>query len=1107
MNLKSKKKEPWLSQGHLKFIAIYAALAIVLVINQVVFSYILKDRENANAFSNTDIGDVFSVLGNRDVPAGTNNVLVGQFIPPDPWVLGNPGQTCNFRLDDPGNNCLQLVDADGTATEGAGAASDGSKLMFFDWVLPSQPFTVGNFLFHVGDNICTDSYAAPTCVYIDSDGDCNSFTGTQSNILSPGGACATIADNLVAGATTPLWTHTELINNNNAYDYSATLGQSEAIWIRNLDPDDDIVQGSSWDLAFANQWQGDAPGAWTAQDTFYDANTDGIFNGALTEPVFIDKDNDGEYTDVANTVYEADGTATLGAGTNDDVIPDGTVLSPLLPADNVCISTLGLGGIGNIIIYVDGNGDCIPGNGGTDVLVRDDTGTLPLTVSPIPAPGFGTFPYAFISAAQILYYYDADSSVTWSYVNSAATTETLWARLQGLDQWHINKEGATGVIEADGTATIGAGVDDDALTNGAALTYLQPADNMCVSRNAITTAIEDIYIDTSGDCIPGNGGLDTILQDTTADGLNPATSGGFWASGAGTFAYFDGAVAANGVWDWGASAALTESIWIEIYGNEAASSADTNIYSYGTAIAGDPLTQLSAAVGPTSGEPLIYADADGLATLNSTDTILEDNGNVQTGIAGVPNGVIDREIDTLAYFSFLNAGTAVPGAEITNLALYAAGADDICDNPAGSVDDVFVNNFTWTGTEWSLPMIGEFSSLTTGRLCVSMNVSPATPPGRTFILAVPQLVDNNLNGLFETGDNGWFFYSSNDGAIGGNAVLPDTYTITVAPSYGGRTQDTTPPGILTNVNLKADSSGTITLTWQDPTDADLNNIVIDITTAGQTATQTVNKGVQTLIVSGGKAGQEYSFSFRSEDTSGNLSPKQVYSIVIPATGDTVITQPAAGEVLPTPIPPQVILPTNIKIGDLLKDAATKTVYVVGNDGKRHVFPNGATFFTWFNDFSLVKTVGDDILSQLPFGANVTVRPGTKLVKIQTDPNVYAVEPGGIIRAIKSEAIAAELYGTDWAAKIIDVPDVFFVNYVKGPDIAEASYPAGSLIQYLGSSEIYYIDNMLKRLVSAEVFTNNLYNAGFVIKNVAITKVYSLAENQAKLSIADMMMFK
>jgi hypothetical protein len=114
------------------------------------------------------------------------------------------------------------------------------------------------------------------------------------------------------------------------------------------------------------------------------------------------------------------------------------------------------------------------------------------------------------------------------------------------------------------------------------------------------------------------------------------------------------------------------------------------------------------------------------------------------------------------------------------------------------------------------------------------------------------------------------------------------------------------------------------------------------------------------------------------------------------------------------------------------------VYYQAADGKRYVFPNEKTYATWFTGFGQVESVGDAALAAMQIGSNVTVRPGTRMVKIQTDPKVYAVARGGTLRWVKTEAVASALYGADWARKIDDVPDAYFTNYKTGADIAAAS---------------------------------------------------------------------
>jgi hypothetical protein len=65
---------------------------------------------------------------------------------------------------------------------------------------------------------------------------------------------------------------------------------------------------------------------------------------------------------------------------------------------------------------------------------------------------------------------------------------------------------------------------------------------------------------------------------------------------------------------------------------------------------------------------------------------------------------------------------------------------------------------------------------------------------------------------------------------------------------------------------------------------------------------------------------------------------------------------------------------------------------------------------------------------------VTYRPGTRMVKIVSDPKVYVIARGGILRWVSSEAMAAQLFGATWNTMIDDVPDSFFVNYKIGDPV-------------------------------------------------------------------------
>ena len=158
-------------------------------------------------------------------------------------------------------------------------------------------------------------------------------------------------------------------------------------------------------------------------------------------------------------------------------------------------------------------------------------------------------------------------------------------------------------------------------------------------------------------------------------------------------------------------------------------------------------------------------------------------------------------------------------------------------------------------------------------------------------------------------------------------------------------------------------------------------------------------------------------------------------------------------------------------GSLIKMNGLSSVYYLGQDGKRYVFPAQNIYFSWYKDFSGVVTISQSELESYPLGANITMRPGTRLVKITTNPKVYAVEPGGNLRAIPDEATAKALYGDNWNKRVSDVADAFFTNYKMGNQLASNEVPAGSLVKNAGDASVYYFDGTNYRSIANEAAFN------------------------------------
>lgn len=175
-------------------------------------------------------------------------------------------------------------------------------------------------------------------------------------------------------------------------------------------------------------------------------------------------------------------------------------------------------------------------------------------------------------------------------------------------------------------------------------------------------------------------------------------------------------------------------------------------------------------------------------------------------------------------------------------------------------------------------------------------------------------------------------------------------------------------------------------------------------------------------------------------------------------------------------------------GTLVKTADSSAVYILGLDGDRHAFPTEREFTSWGLSFDDVETVDARTLAAYDLGANVTIRPGTYLLKLQTNPKVFAVEPGGILRWVSTEAVALQLYGTDWASRVVDVSDGFWGNYTVGEDVDSAVHPDGTIIIRNGL-HYYVADGSKAYLSDADADALRFYSDVAVTTNSTIFNQY------------------
>lgn len=184
-------------------------------------------------------------------------------------------------------------------------------------------------------------------------------------------------------------------------------------------------------------------------------------------------------------------------------------------------------------------------------------------------------------------------------------------------------------------------------------------------------------------------------------------------------------------------------------------------------------------------------------------------------------------------------------------------------------------------------------------------------------------------------------------------------------------------------------------------------------------------------------------------------------------------------------------PFGLRPGDRIKARSSSTIYVFGSSGRRHLFFNEAVYYSWYlNQVGVIELADRDLASIQP-GPNVTVRPGTWLIKIQTAPQTYAVTRCGVRRWITTESLGRRLFGPMWNTgsdqsipvpgirRTRDLPVTIFAEYQEGATITTAVHPDGSLIRYAGGAERYLVQNGVRRRITQEGFVANRFNEAFL----------------------------
>lgn len=131
----------------------------------------------------------------------------------------------------------------------------------------------------------------------------------------------------------------------------------------------------------------------------------------------------------------------------------------------------------------------------------------------------------------------------------------------------------------------------------------------------------------------------------------------------------------------------------------------------------------------------------------------------------------------------------------------------------------------------------------------------------------------------------------------------------------------------------------------------------------------------------------------------------------------------------------------IQIGDVVTSDVASSVYYISDANERRPFINESAYFTYFDSFNAVETVDNQAFSGFGLTGLMLPKAGVVLVKIQSDPRVYALEENEAdpfapkLREIATEEVAIEMYGENWADYVVDIEPTFFTHFAKGDVIA------------------------------------------------------------------------
>ncbi|MBI5071359.1 hypothetical protein HZB93_00455 [Candidatus Falkowbacteria bacterium] len=512
-----------------------------------------------------------------------------------------------------------------------------------------------------------------------------------------------------------------------------------------------------------NYWQGSTLTAIPALGTtsgvgYKDAGAAG-FQGGDTEAVIRDLDADSVYTSAADTLVDADGTATNTAGAT--ALSGGDSLYDIVGGDNVVADSV----VTPTNVWQDSDANLrYISNKSAEAAVAGGNGDIALSLTALtnPTVTLGGTANQWDAAEDV--YIDVDTSLT---VTTGDTRVTATAG------------GAVGSVVA-------CPADADCLTVIEALTQGKVTGGDGIWAVGTEYVYDDINNSGANGVSAGDNRLTAIVAESVV--LGTPTDGDTGTNVAATAGWVK---EVNALWTPG------NDLFIENVAGKFtySASADVTVYVGGGVAAGDSLTDFVADC-DGGGVGTQVCKFTGAGTIDATKSIYVDEG---TAGGAAPNSVVDRQDDQLAGMGIQNTGTAVNSTDISSVTLWADDGDGIFQGVGvdTSLGAMTVN--PGDSKEWRLSGLTQAIPIGGKRIFAAILTTITPTNGRTLKFQIPVYNDVGADGVASSaGDVGVFMSSTNDGPTDAVVLNANTQTI-----------DSAGPVVTSRVTADADGDGQI----------------------------------------------------------------------------------------------------------------------------------------------------------------------------------------------------------------------------------------------------------------------------------------------------------